>query len=172
MNNLFYSKRGWRKILGLAATLALAGCYYSPPAVISPETTATLVGSRNYEASGDEIRFAAYQVDGRSRLAAAFRWNTPFPIEAGPHSLMIYMFRFDSNGIAVAYGMRKVSLTLQPGQNYHICGTNPVPYVGPDHVASGWANDAEFWIADDKGNPVTDRLNIFFQPPKTLLVLP
>ncbi len=157
----------------LPAVLLLAGCglYYQPPADISPQTTATIVGSHTMLQDGDEVRVVGSYIDGAARFAAPFRWDTPFPIKAGSHDLTVGVFRF-SGGLAVAYGMDELPVTITPGTNYSLQLQNASPPGGSDNVLSASSRVWNVWLADANGNQVGNKTLVFFQPPTTVLLLP
>ncbi|MBU6507870.1 MAG: hypothetical protein KGQ82_10260, partial [Alphaproteobacteria bacterium] len=139
-------------VLALAA-VTLAGCThdweYAQPVGLTPQTAATLTGSKisNPGFLKDDPRAYLVGIDGKLTNDGALGWDDRHLASPGMHSIRFAI----AMGVGGASGFGDVSLELQAGRTYTIRSTVPVVTTRDELRAEGW-------IEDDNGKAVTNHI--------------
>jgi hypothetical protein len=139
-----------RHCLIATAALVLSACAqnreatYTPPPGLTPETAATITGSKaTYDNTGALSRIVVVRIDGvatEAMNALLQEWDAKVRVSPGPHqvSVRVNLVKFPSQHTGIA----TIPLDAQAGESYAIRGMTPSPGANGKQMVDLWAETA------------------------------
>jgi hypothetical protein len=140
------------------ALALLAGCnitpHYDPPVATTPESVATLVGSKNVDANffKDDVRAFFTHMDGETPsvfLSARSSWDEPTTVFPGRHVIRVCVEKGRIDRVSAA-GCSEVVAVFDAAHSYTIRAGELKP------TAERGQYTARFWIECSDGTFVSD----------------
>jgi hypothetical protein len=155
-------------LISFVIVFALTGCvdpsrHYIQPAHLTPDTAATIVGSKiaKSDAFVGDTRAWLVGVDGKATMTLRHGWDSPWLVEPGPRTIAMAMERGRMtmlNNLGER-GASEVKATLEAGKKYVIRIDNP-------------EGMPRLWLESDSGTPASEKVAVTLATPRSSTVIP